>query len=230
MRSWNWIPVPTLTCEQRVEAAEVMLVYLASNLFAFHLTLCMENEALLFWDTWGGKILHPEVMQFENIEMFHIFFICFSRMANALLGHVSACTACWMGTNSTAQGGSGSILSWLNMDVWWWLKTICFCQSTKLQTSLSVIDELVGVNWIKGGTLINEMLWHWNIWWLPAMECFSVIGQIKFKKNLFSLFFFPVCVFLLCSHRRNFPFFIFKVCVSTLLLLLVFFSLSHTLT
>lgn len=31
MQSWRWLPVPTLTCEQRVEAAEVVLVYLPRN-------------------------------------------------------------------------------------------------------------------------------------------------------------------------------------------------------
>lgn len=50
----------------------------------------------------------------------------------------------------TAQRESGSVLSWLNMGVWWWLETIFFCQSTKLQLSLCVIDELVEVKWIKG--------------------------------------------------------------------------------
>lgn len=30
---------------------------------------------------------------------------------------------------------------------------------------------------IKGDTLINEILWHWDVWWF--WECFPTMGQIK---------------------------------------------------
>lgn len=48
IQSCRCLPFPTLTCEQRVEATEVTLVYLPTNLFAFHLRLLTENETLLF--------------------------------------------------------------------------------------------------------------------------------------------------------------------------------------
>ena len=84
-------------------AAEVTLVYLPTNLFAFHLTLCTENETLLFWDTRGGKILHPEVMQFKNVP--HFLSWAFQEWPTLLEGHVwSPWRVCWTGTANTRLG------------------------------------------------------------------------------------------------------------------------------
>lgn len=142
-----------------------------------------------------------------------------------LRGHVwNPWRGCWTGTNSSAHGGSGSVLSWLSMSVWWWLKVICFCQSTKLQTSLCVIDELVGVNWIKGGTLINEMLWHRDVQWLPALECLPAIGQIKFKKKNSSLCFPSLAVCSLLSLVE------LSICVSLYPTLLILHPVCSCLT
>lgn len=57
-----------------VANAAVTLHYLPSNLFAFHLTLRTENEALLFLDTWGGGKYSTQMLcNSKNIKMFHIF-------------------------------------------------------------------------------------------------------------------------------------------------------------
>ncbi len=128
----------------------------------------------------------------------------------------------------TAQGGSGSALSWLNMDVWWWLETICFCQSTKLPPPLCAVDKLVVVKRIKGGTLINEILWHQEVWWLPALECFSAISQIKFKKNRLSVFLPCMCV-CVCLLFSSFPFvFVSRLVLFSFYPLVVPCSLTHT--
>lgn len=83
-------PVPTLTCEQRAEAAEVTLVYLPTSLFVFHLTLHTGNETLLFWDAWGGENTPPRsyaIYKHKILKKCSIFpSWCFSRMANTPRG------------------------------------------------------------------------------------------------------------------------------------------------
>lgn len=126
--------------------AEVTLVYLSHRLVCFPPYTTHGEWNLTILRHSRRKILHPEVMQFISIKMFHIFSWMAPRgprvesMQGLLDGH----------HEHAPRRGSGSVLSWLNMGVWWWLQTICFCQSTKLQLSLSVIDELVEVKWIEG--------------------------------------------------------------------------------
>lgn len=48
MESLSWLPVPTLTYEQKVEAAEVTFVYPSTKMFAFDRAAHTENDILLF--------------------------------------------------------------------------------------------------------------------------------------------------------------------------------------
>lgn len=156
MQSSIWLPAPTLSCECSGYAPLPSQQLVCFPPYATR----REWGLAIFGRLRGEKILHPDVMQFEehkNVPYFSLLW----QWPVLLRGHV------WK--EFVGRGEQAAELM-EGVEVFrhgptWWLKAICFCQGTKLWTSGRVIDELVGVNWIKKkeGTLVNGMLWRGDI-------------------------------------------------------------------
>lgn len=77
IQSCRWLLFPTLTCEQRVKSTEVTLVYLPTNLFAFHLTLLTENWNLTILRHLKGENTPPRsyaIYKYFFRYFFHVLF------------------------------------------------------------------------------------------------------------------------------------------------------------
>lgn len=171
----------------RVEAAVVTLTYLSTDLFAFHLTLRTGNE-FLFWDTWRGKILHPEVMQLINKKKCSIFLSwAFQEWPNyswATCGAREGFAGQAQRTHSSGREWKCSVMVEHGRLVV--IRDHLFLSEHKAP-AFALRDRWISGSeldrGIKGDTLINEILWHWDVWWLPGPESFFFLPLARSKKK-----------------------------------------------
>lgn len=93
-------------------------------------------STLLFWDTSGGKMTPPR----GYVILQHLLNIlrAFQKWPTTPRGPRCGVHEGFVGrARRTHSSGRLSVVSWLNVDVCWWLQAVCFCQSTKRISLLS---------------------------------------------------------------------------------------------
>lgn len=113
MQSSIWLPAPTLSCECSGDAPLPSQQLVCFPPYATR----REWGLAIFGRLRGEKILHPDVMQFEEHKNVPYFSLPW-QWPVLLRGHVwkgFVGRAGGGGTSSRAHGGSGSVPSWFNM-------------------------------------------------------------------------------------------------------------------